>query len=303
MKRIYFSSKPDVTLIEKSVLTIGCFDGVHKGHQQLIHEVKKESKKKNLPSCFCIFHPHPLSVLKEESSFQRLFTINEIEKSLESYELDYFCIIPFNYSFSRISAEEFIHKIHSQLNPACMVVGYDFAFGADRKGAIKDLQNKGKELHFEVKQVPAFILDNQPVSSSRIREFLSEGNMDKVTELLGYPFFMMSSVVRGDGQGRKLGFPTANLEINEKYLPKKGVYSARVQNQEEWYKAAVNIGNKPTFSTNKISVEVHIIGENLDLYGSTLFLEWGEWIREEKTFSSILELKKQIQKDIKKILN
>ena len=304
MKRIHLDFQSDSSVLKESILTVGCFDGIHKGHQQIIFEVQRESKKKKVPSCLCLFEPHPLEILQPEKKIKKLFTIDETEKILKPYKLDYLGVIPFDHSFSRQSSEQFIHQMISKLNPSCLVVGYDFSFGADRKGNIKDLIKKGKEFQFEVKQIPALILENQPVSSSRIRNLLSLGKMEEVAHLLGYKFFIMSSVIKGKGRGKTLGFPTANLSVDQKNLPKKGVYAARVKHQNKWYTSVLNIGNQPTFSDSTEQVlEVHIIGENFDLYGSTIILEWGNFLREERVFSSVSGLKNQIQSDIQKTLN
>ena len=304
MKRIYLDFQSDSSVLKESVLTIGCFDGIHKGHQQILFEVQRESEKKKVPSCLCLFEPHPLEILQPEKKFKKLFTIDETEEILKSYKLDYLGVIPFDHSFSRQSPEQFIHQITSKLNPSYLVVGYDFSFGVDRKGNVKDLIKKGKELQFEVKQIPALVLGNQPVSSSRIRNLLSLGKMEEAAHLLGYNFFIMSSVIKGQGRGRKLGFPTANLLVDRKNLPKKGVYAARVKHQNKWYASVLNIGNQPTFSNSKEQIlEVHIIGESFDLYGVTITLEWRNFLREERPFSSISGLQNQIQSDIQETLN
>ena len=304
MKRIFFDLKSETPLLKESVLTIGCFDGVHKGHQKLIAKVQEESRSRSVPSCLCLFDPHPIKVLKKDKSFKRIFSFDEIEQILESYKIDYLCIIPFNDSFSKQTAEQFIRKIHFQLNPLCFVVGYDFSFGAGKKGTIKDLKREGEKLNFQVKQIEALCFKENPISSSRIREGLSAGQTKEVASLLGYPFFISGQVVKGKGRGHELGFPTANLRINEKFLPKKGVYTARLKHQGVWHIAVLNIGNKPTFSDSRgDSLEVHVIGKTVELYGEEVVVEWGEFLREEQVFPSVSELKQQIQKDIQKTLN
>ena len=288
-----------------TVLSLGCFDGIHLGHQKLIQKLILSARKHKRPSCLCLFDPLPFQVLKAQNSFKRLFTIEETKKFLEDFGLDFFCIIPFNKDFSKLKAREFVEDFLIRLfDPLHIVVGYDFSFAYQRQGDFSLLKKLSEEFSFGLERVSAYVHKKEPVSSSRIRECLALAEMKEVQALLGRPFSIQAQVVRGKGRGRKLGFPTANLRVKQKELPALGVYRGQVEIQGSWRKAVINIGRQPTFSpTNSILVEVHIIKSHFDLYGRDLNVQIHEFIRKEKIFSSSLELKKAIQKDIKKVLS
>ena len=290
------------------VISLGCFDGIHLGHQKIISVMKDQAREKNLKTGLYLFHPHPFQILNPEKPFRRLFSLRELKYILEPYQLDFLGVISFSKSFSRLSPKEFIRSfIKPQFHPKVIVVGYDFSFGRHRQGRISDLKTLGEQENFEVVQAPAHLVDGKPVSTSRIKSALSLGQMEEVCRLSSRPFFLIASVVRGRGFGRTLGYPTANLSFPEdKSLPKKGVYSARV-----WLKglpgqlAVVNIGHKPTFGgSKKVTVEAHIIkGSFDDLYHQTLRVEINSFLREERAFKNSIELQKQIQEDVRIALN
>ena len=293
---------------KEGVVSLGCFDGIHLGHQKIISLMKNQARKRNLKTAIYLFHPHPFQVLNPGKPFQQLFSLRELKIILKSCPLDFFGIIAFSESFSRLSPKEFIQSfIGPQLQPKVMVVGYDFSFGRRRLGRISDLKAFGKEENFEVIQAPAHLVAGRPVSTSRIKEALSLGQVEEATRLAGSPFFLMAPVVKGQGRGRKLGYPTANLSVaKDKFLPKKGVYSARI-----WWKgqigqpAVLNIGHRPTFgASERVTVEAHILkGHIEDLYRRTLKVEIHSFLREEKAFKNSIELQKQIQKDVQRALN
>ena len=293
---------------QNGVISLGCFDGIHLGHQKIISVMKAQAREKNLRTALYVFFPHPFQILKPEQTFKRLFSLSELKHILETYSLDFFGMIPFSKDFSQLSPKEFVHSfIVPQFQPEVMVVGYDFSFGHNREGCISDLKTFGKAGGFRVVQTPVQIVDGKPVSTSRIKEALSLGQMERVRQLSGRPFFLIAQVVKGQGRGRKLGYPTANLLLPEdKSLPKKGVYSAWVWlRKKEKYPAAINIGYKPTFSDLKeLTAEVHIIkGSFENLYPQTLRVEIPSFLREEKVFKSSSELQAQIQQDVKLALN
>ena len=290
------------------VISLGCFDGIHLGHQKIISVMKGQAREKNLKTALYLFHPHPFQILNPEKPFKRLFSIGELKYILEPYQLDFLGIISFSRSFSQLSPQEFIRSfIGPQFQPKVIVVGYDFSFGRQREGRISDLKVLGKEENFEVVQAPAHLIDGKPVSTSRIKTALSLGQMEEVCKLSSRPFFLTAPAVKGQGRGRTLGYPTANLSVpTDKSLPKKGVYSAQV-----WLEnlpgrpAVVNIGHKPTFGdSKKVTVEVHIIkGLFDDLYHRTLRVEINSFLREERAFKNSTELQKQIQEDVRIALN
>ena len=295
-------------------VTFGCFDGIHLGHQKIILKLKKEAFKKNLKTALYLFHPHPQIVLNPKNIFKKLFTLEETQTILQSWGLDYFGIIPFSLNMSTWSPEKFVTDfIASHLNPKLIVVGYDFSFGASRKGGVSHLKSLGVDWNFEVKQVSPLLKEGEPVSTSWIKALLSQGDIEQANSFLGREFFLSGSVVKGEGRGRHLGYPTANLSLPDKALPKRGVYSVQVRFQEKWHPGVLNIGFKPTFlsklSEEKVFhrrtpfFEVHIIDGNFNLYGKTLYLKITHFLREEKTFENATALKAQIQKDIQKALD
>lgn len=294
------------TLSPKQVVfTLGCFDGIHLGHQKLIEEVQKKAQQNQVKSCLCVFDPHPFEILKPQENFERLLTIKELKGLLHSYNLDYFCTIPFDLKFSQMSAQQFVFSfVKEHFNPYQMIVGYDFSFGHQRQGSFSFLQNSAQKLGFQALQVSPVLREGQAVSSSRIKKEVSLGHMKQAQSLLGHAFFIEALVVQGEGRGRQIGFPTANLQIEKgKKLPKNGVYSCRVFKDGQGMEGVMNVGYRPTFTSKKqVFVEVHLIEKDLNLYGSTLKVEILDFIREERGFSNSFELQKQIQKDIQKAL-
>ena len=307
MEKIIIDFKNPSLAPKKTLLTLGCFDGIHRGHQEIIKEIQLQAKKHKLKSCLCLFNPHPSQVLKPSQGFKRLFLIEELESILQSYNLDYFCIIPFDLSFAKLSPKDFIYSfIKEQFDPFKIIVGYDFLFGFNRTGKVSYLKEEGEKLKFKVKQLSAVSYEGETVSSSAIKKKLSLGYVDQAMNLLGHPFFIRAKVIKGDGRGRQLGFPTANLLIKpEKQLPKKGVYGCKIRGFSGMKKPAVmNIGTRPSVdSKGCLSVEVHIIDEKLDLYGQDLEVEIIDFIREERLFSGLSQLSEQIKQDIKEVLN
>ena len=285
------------------VLALGCFDGIHLGHQKIISAMRAFARRKNRKTALCLFHPHPRQVLRSTAPFQRLFTLRETGDILSDRGLDFTGVIPFTAALSRLQPEEFVQSfIVPRFQPSGLAVGYDFSFGRDRKGGVCHLQNFGRISGFEVLQIPARSLGRAPVSTSRIKEALSLGDTKTAFELLGRPFFFSGVVARGRGRGRKLGFPTANLSLSpEKFLPKKGVYSARARQGRRLWPAVLNIGRRPTFGGGEdLTVEVHIIAPRPpgDLYNQRLEVEPGEFLRPERSFKTPDDLRRQIQKDI-----
>ena len=290
---------------KKSVLSLGGFDGIHLGHQALIQQLSLEAKKKKAPSCLCVFDPLPFQFLKGQSPFKRLFTIEETKELLQPFHLDFFCIIPFDLQFSKLSPEEFVRSfIIQQFDPVQIIAGYDFSFAYKREGDFSVLKSLADQFGFSVKQVEAYLYKTEPVSSSRIRKCLALAQMEELKALLGRPFSIQAPVIRGEGRGKKLGFPTANLQLKYKELPPFGVYGGRAKVFGTWHKAVVNIGQRPTFASSdpQVLVEIHVISADLDLYDQKLKLELDFFIREEQAFSNISELRQAIHRDIERAL-
>ncbi len=290
-----------------SVLSLGGFDGIHLGHQALIERLLAEAKKRKAPSCLCLFDPLPFQFLSGKRPFKRLFTIEETQEFLEPFGIDFFCIIPFTRSFSKLRPEEFIQSfIVRHFDPLLLVVGYDFSFAHQREGNFSVLQKLALRWGFSTKRIEPCLLKKQPISSSRIRQCLSLAQMNELKVLLGRPFSIKGIVERGAGRGRKIGFPTANLKLNQKELPPMGVYGGRAQIAGSWYKSAINIGQCPTFASKKgggaVVVEVHLIPSPLfSLYNRPIRVELDFFIRPERAFPNTEELKTAIKEDIQRL--
>ena len=327
MKKLIISpggpSKPAPPPLPPLVLTIGCFDGIHLGHQSLIKALKAEAKSLGAKSCLCLLDPHPRQALNPGGGFKRLFTVKETERLLRPWGLDYFGIISFTMEFSRLQPEDFLRRfVQPRLKPKKIIAGHDFSFGAGGRGDFRLLKRLGRELGISARQIPAALYKGKPVSSSRIRRALALGQMEPAGAMLGRPFSICGPVEKGDGRGSRLGFPTANLRLKEKFPPKRGVYAARariIKSGEKprsplglWRKAAVNIGFRPTFQSARppeALAEAHIIPEAAgpaamdDLRGAELELALIRFLREERAFSGPEALKNQIKKDLQEALN
>ena len=323
--------------LKACVLTLGGFDGIHPGHQTLIKELVLEAKKAKAPSCLCVFNPLPFQFLRA-LPLKRLFTLYETERLLKPLGIDFFCIIPFDLKFSKLSPEDFVSRfIVRQFAPVKIITGYDFFFAHKKEGNFEVLKSLSQPFGFQVKRVEAHLYKGKPVSSSRIRDCLIAGKMEELKKLLGRSFSIYAPVVRGEGRGRELGFPTANLKVDKKELPLRGVYAGRAkvhakanhvfeegvnfkpdeaksladfkQNKAKnpshpWYQSVINIGRRPTFASShpELLVEVHIMSQNLDLYHQDLEVQLDCFIREEKSFKEMSHLKQAIKQDIKTAL-
>ena len=285
---------------------MGGFDGIHLGHQALIRRLLLSAKEKKAPSCLCVFDPLPFQFFNKKPPFKRLFNLEETQDILEPFGLDFLCVIPFNDKLSKLNPQDFIRSfIIKRFRPLHIVVGYDFTFAHQRAGDFSTLKNLAQKLGFSVERVEAFLHKKKPVSSSRIRKSLALSHLEELKKLLGRPFSIQSQVLKGEGRGKKLGFPTANLQAQNKELAPLGVYGGKAQVESQWHPAVINIGQRPTFASKKPSLltEAHILFANLDLYGQTLKLELDFFIREEKAFSGVSALKKAIKQDIEQVLS
>ena len=286
----------------KSVLTLGTFDGVHLGHLRLLKKIVDDSKKERLESIVLTFFPHPRMVLQNDSELKLLNTIEEKAELLENSGIDNLIVHPFDQEFSRLSAEEFVKEILvEKLNIKKIVIGYDHRFGRNRTATIEDLIEFGKTYDFEVEQISAEEINDVTISSTKIRNSLKNGDIKQANKFLGYNYTLSGIVVSGKKIGRTIGFPTANLKINEDYklIPKDGVYIvSSVINNTTVY-GMMNIGKNPTFSENENSLEVYFLNLNKDLYGLSLTISFIDRIRDEIKFKSIEELKNQIEIDKK----
>ena len=294
--------------ISGSVVSIGNFDGLHLGHQALISRLKEASAKAGVPSVVMTFSPHPAQVLQPERKVKSIFSRDDQTRMLAAFGIDFLVVQAFSRSFSELTPEQFVvSKLFKPLRPKNIVVGYDFAFGAHKKGSIEFLKQKGAEFGFEVDLIAPVKLKDQIVSSSRIRQLIAEGNLSLAGEMLGRNFYLEGIVEKGFQRGRKIGIPTANILCLSETTPNSGVYCGYAHlKSEPKFKAVMNIGVNPTFSESlHQTIECHLLDFNRDIYGRELRVEFVSKLRNEKKFSGIDELVAQIKLDIieaKKIL-
>ena len=285
---------------EASIITIGTFDGVHLGHQQILKQLTETSRKSKLKSVLLTFFPHPRMVLQPDISMRLIQTIQEREKALKITGLDYLVIHPFSIAFSRLSADDYVKQVLvEQLNVRKVVVGYDHRFGRNRTASLEDMYHYADIYDFEVIEIDAKKIDSTAVSSTKIRKAIDNGNIELANSYMGQPFTLEGMIVHGDKRGRELAYPTANIDLQNqhKIVPKKGVYLVKSKLNGRVVYGMMNIGTKPTFDTTIPSIEVHFLDWNGDLYGQAVQVELLKWVREERKFKTSKELQKQIQTD------
>ncbi|MEC8090938.1 MAG: bifunctional riboflavin kinase/FAD synthetase [Bacteroidota bacterium] len=286
--------------IEGSIVTIGTFDGVHLGHQQILEQLINTSQQSKLKSVLLTFFPHPRMVLQPDISMRLIQTIEEREKALRKTGLDYLLIHPFSEKFSRLSADDYVKQILvKKLNVRKVVVGYDHRFGRNRTASLEDMYNYGDIYDFEVIEIDAKKIKSTAVSSTKIRKAIDQGDIELANSYLGDPFTLEGVVVHGDKRGRQLSYPTANIELQNKHkiIPKQGVYLIQSDIDNQVVYGMMNIGTKPTFDTTNPSIEVHFFDWYDDLYDQTLQVKLLKWVREEQKFDSVEELQAQIHVD------
>ena len=285
---------------EASIVTIGTFDGVHLGHQQILKQLIDTSRKSKLKSVLLTFFPHPRMVLQPDVPMHLIQTIEERERALAKTGLDYLVIHPFSAEFSRLSADDYVKRVLvQQLNVQKVVVGYDHRFGRNRTASLEDMYHYADIYDFEVIEIDAKKIDSTAVSSTKIRKAIDEGNIELANTYLGQPFTLEGMIVHGDKRGRELSYPTANMDLQNphKIVPKQGVYLVKSNLSNRVVYGMMNIGTKPTFDASMPSIEVHFFDWNGDLYGQAVQVELLKWVREERKFSSVEELQTQIQAD------
>ena len=286
-------------ILEGTCATIGNFDGVHKGHQVLLQRIQDKACKNGLKSIAITFDPHPLRVLLGKTPPFITLTPQKLEL-LEQMELDYILCLRFTNEIAQLSPEEFVYRyLFKGVNMRQLVVGYDYAFGRERRGNFTMLRQLGHRYGFEVEQIPPVYRQGEIVSSTRIREMIQAGEVFNASFLLGRYYRVEGEVIQGKKRGGEmLGFPTANLKLVDELFPQPGVYAVWAEHQHQIYPAVANIGYNPTFGNSALSVEVHIMDFAQDLYGVSLRVHFVQHLRAEKKFSGIEELKAQIDKDV-----
>jgi riboflavin kinase/FMN adenylyltransferase len=289
---------------KKVCLAIGFFDGVHLGHQQIIRQTIADARQHDAIAVVLTFDRHPNSIVAPDRVPPLIYSLPQKLRAIESLGADALLLIQFDKKFSGQTGEEFIRNLTRDFGKVHSVcVGADFVFGHKRSGNVALLKKLGVELNFSVHGLAAVSLDGQIVSSTRIREAIRAGNFDAASQMLGRTYAISDRVVEGDRLGHKLGFPTANLDATNLILPPDGVYSGCTKLKGQFYRVALNIGFRPTVATGKpqLRVEAHLVDFSGELYGEDLEIEIGEKLRDEKKFSSQVELRAQIALDIAEV--
>ncbi|HEX2846758.1 MAG TPA: bifunctional riboflavin kinase/FAD synthetase [Chitinophagaceae bacterium] len=288
-----------------AVVTIGTFDGVHAGHRQIIDELTREARAINGETVIITFHPHPRKIVS--STILGIRLINTLEEKIELLEqlgIDHLVIVPFTDAFANQQAEDYVeHFLVKRFRPHTIIIGYDHRFGRERKGDYRLLELMAPRFRYQLKEIPKHILDEIAISSTRIREALLEGRVETADKLLGYEFFFSGTVVDGDKLGRKLGYPTANIQVpdEEKIIPGNGIYAVYAtipqHKDDQRLKGMMSIGFRPTVDGKKRVIEVNLFDFNQDIYRLTLRIYVKKYLREEIKFDSLEALVKQIDQD------
>lgn len=291
--------------LPETVLAVGYFDGVHRGHQEVIRTAKQIADETGRTSAVMTFHPHPSVVLKKETQHVKYITpLEDKIKVFEDLGIDRVYLVEFNKNLASLSPQDFVNHYFIGLHVSHVVAGFDFTYGRMGKGTMDTLPTHGGEKLSQT-VVSKVTEHEEKISSTLIRESIKEGNISLANDLLGRPYQIRGTVITGDQRGRTIGFPTANLSVSEDYLlPKVGVYAVRVVHNNSSHYGMANIGYKPTFQDIKVlSVEINLFDFEADLYGQELTVEWHEFIRNEVKFNGVDHLINQLQKDEAEIRN
>lgn len=296
-----FNSIKDLKKNKNTILTLGTFDGIHPGHLKIIDKLVDCSKEKSYGNVVITFHPHPRTVLSSDNDVKMLTTQEEKRELLQKHGVENFLTINFTKEFASLTAEEFIYDyLVNGIGLSEIVLGHDHHFGKGRSGNVELLKKIGEKENFSVSTVDAFYINNEVVSSTKIRSTLSAGDLKKANNLLGRNYSFSGTVIGGDKRGRELGFPTANIKLSsqEKLLPAIGIYAVRVLLENEEHFGLLSIGKRPTFYTaGELVTEVYIYNFNREIYGESVTIELVERLRGEEKFNSAEELINQMNKD------
>ncbi len=299
-----YTNIQDLPIFNHSVITIGTFDGVHYGHQQILELMKSAAKQVNGETVIITFHPHPRKIIGTNKA--PIFLLNTLEEKinlLEKYGIDHLVIIPFTEKFAQQTAEDYISDfLVNTFHPHTIIIGHDHRFGKDRTGDFQLLADKALEWGYQVKEIPGYMLNNITISSTKIREALLKGDIENAHDLLSYDYYFTGKVVKGNQLGRTIGYPTANIEMidENKLIPCNGVYSVLVTNEKlkiNQQGGMMNIGYRPTVEGNTRTIEVNLFDFDQSLYDETLTFTLKKFLRSEVKFSGLDELKKQLEKD------
>jgi riboflavin kinase/FMN adenylyltransferase len=280
------------------VVTLGNFDGVHIGHQAIMRKLKSRGRELAAPSVAVTFEPHPVSVLRPEGAPNRIQTPEQKQETIATFGIDHLLVIPFTIEFSRKDPEDFVREIvHGELRAAELVLGSNFRFGHGRAGDLETLRSFGRDLGFTVIEVEPALVEGEMISSSRVRQVLSEGDAGKAAAMLGRPYFVDGKVVKGDGRGRLIGFHTANLKVAASILLDDGVYVTHARIGDRRHAGMSHIGRRPTFGLDSRTVETHLFDFSRDIYGSWLRLYFHHRIRGTQAFEGLEALRRQLDSD------
>lgn len=285
---------------EHTVLTIGTFDGIHIGHQRIITQVVERAKEQGLLPTVLTFFPHPRMVLDPSAPIALIQTIEERAQLLASYGIAQLVIQPFSKEFAALSAQDYVRELLvGKLRAKEIIIGYDHRFGKNRSAGIEELKAFGQQYHFQVEEIPVQEVDSLSVSSTKIRQALEKGDVQTANHYLGYSFSLAGTVVHGQKLGRTLGYPTANLQIenSHKLIPKIGVYAVYMLWEGKKVFGMLSIGKNPTIEGKGESIEVYFFDFSSDLYGKEIRLYFIDFIRDEVKFPSLEALKAQLKKD------
>jgi riboflavin kinase / FMN adenylyltransferase len=291
-------------VFNKAVVTVGTFDGVHLGHRQIIDLMRYEAALVNGETIIITFHPHPRQIIQPERS--NIYLLNSLSEKIDLIEklgIDHLIVIPFTDNFAGISAEDYISDfLVKNFHPATIIIGYDHKFGKNRSGDYHLLEEKSLLYKYQLKEIPVQMLQNSTISSTRIREALHQGDVKTANDFLGYRYFLSGLVIEGNKLGRTIGFPTANLQVQneDKLIPSDGVYAVSIVSND-WADGKkygmMNIGMRPTVNGTSRTIEVNIFDFDKDIYGKSITISFIQHLRDEIKFDGIESLKAQLTKD------
>ncbi|HJZ11813.1 MAG TPA: bifunctional riboflavin kinase/FAD synthetase [Acidobacteriota bacterium] len=297
--KVHFGFDQEVKELGRTVASLGNYDGVHMGHQAVLKRAVEQARKCSVPSVAITFDPVPKKILYPQSAAPLLQTLQQRLHKMEALHLDHTIVVAFDQSFARKTPQEFVKEyLLGILRIQGFVVGRNFSFGHQKKGNVSLLQEMGREHDFWVEGIPEIQINGMRISSTLIRELVRNGKMEEAAMYLGSPFALIGKIVGGEQVGGKLGIPTANLDAENELLPGNGVYVTKAILSSRAYPSVTNVGIRPTFGGEKLTVEAHLLDETSNLYGQQMELEFLYKLREEIRFPNIEALKHQIQSDI-----
>lgn len=296
-----YNSYKYINSAKPTILTLGTFDGVHKGHQSILNKVTQDATANGYESVVLTFFPHPRMVLQKDHNIKLINTIEEKAQLLQELGIQHLILQEFTKEFANLSAEQFVEEVLvKHLNIKKIIIGYDHRFGKNRSADIHDLMDFGRKYKFDVEQISAQEINEVSISSTKIRKALEEGKIETANDYLGTPYFITGNVIKGKQLGRTIGFPTANIQLNEDYklIPKIGAYIVSATIDGKLIKGMMNIGYNPTVNNQALSLEVHFLDFDKDIYNKKIQIHFHKYLRDEQKFPSLDALKQQLAKDL-----